>query len=65
MRLRDIAASLGSTERNAFSILTDLVEAGYVVKEKTAAATATTSRRTPRCPNPPARNAPSVRCSPS
>ena len=34
VRLRDIAASLGITERSAFSIITDLVEAGYVVKEK-------------------------------
>jgi MarR family len=33
-RLRDIAASLNITERGAFGILTDLVEAGYVVKEK-------------------------------
>jgi hypothetical protein len=34
MRLRDIAASLNITERSAFGIITDLVEAGYVVKEK-------------------------------
>ena len=34
VRLRDIAASLGITERSAFAIITDLVEAGYVVKEK-------------------------------
>jgi hypothetical protein len=34
IRLRDIAASLGITERSAFGIVTDLVEAGYVVKEK-------------------------------
>ena len=34
MRLRDIAASLDITERSAFGIITDLVEAGYVVKEK-------------------------------
>ena len=34
VRLRDIAASLDITERSAFSILTDMVEAGYVVKEK-------------------------------
>ena len=33
-RLRDIAASLNITERSAFGILTDLVDAGYVVKEK-------------------------------
>ena len=34
VRLRDIAANLDITERSAFSIITDLVEAGYVVKEK-------------------------------
>ena len=34
MRLRDIAASLDITERSAFGILTELVDAGYVVKEK-------------------------------
>ena len=33
-RLRDIAVSLNMTERTAFGIITDLVEAGYVVKEK-------------------------------
>jgi hypothetical protein len=35
VRLRDIAARLGITERSAFGIMMDLVEAGYVVKEKT------------------------------
>jgi hypothetical protein len=34
-RLRDIAASLDITERRAFGIITDLAQAGYVVKEKT------------------------------
>jgi hypothetical protein len=34
VRLRDIAARLAVTERSAFGIITDLVEAGYVVKEK-------------------------------
>ena len=34
MRLRDIAASLDVTERSAFGVISDLVEAGYVVKEK-------------------------------
>jgi MarR family len=34
VRLRDIAASLEITERSAFGIIADLVEAGYVVKEK-------------------------------
>lgn len=34
VRLRDIAASLGITERSAYSIVTDLAEAGYVLKQK-------------------------------
>ena len=34
VRLRDIAASLEITERSAFGIVSDLVEAGYVIKEK-------------------------------
>ena len=34
IRLRDIAAGLDITERSAFGIITDLVEAGYVVKVK-------------------------------
>jgi hypothetical protein len=34
VRLRDIAASVGITERSAFGIVTDLAEAGYVVKQK-------------------------------
>ena len=33
-RPRDIAASLDITERSAFGIIADLVEAGYMVKEK-------------------------------
>jgi hypothetical protein len=34
VRLREIATTLGITERAAFGIVTDLVEAGYVVKDK-------------------------------
>ena len=33
-RLRDIAASLGITERSAYGIVTDLAEARYVIKQK-------------------------------
>jgi hypothetical protein len=33
-RLRDIAASLNITERSAFSIITDLADAGYVIRQK-------------------------------
>jgi len=34
MRLRDIAASVGITERSAYGIVSDLAEAGYVVKQR-------------------------------
>jgi predicted transcriptional regulator len=33
-RLRDIAAAVGITERRAHAIITDLVDAGYVVKDR-------------------------------
>lgn len=34
VRLRDIATALGITERSAYGIVTDLVEAGSIVKDK-------------------------------
>ena len=34
VRLRDIAASVGITERSAYGIVTDLTSAGYAVKQK-------------------------------
>lgn len=34
VRLRDIAATVGITERSAYAIVTDLTAAGYVVKDK-------------------------------
>lgn len=34
LRLRDLAATLDITERRAHGIVTDLADAGYVVKEK-------------------------------
>ena len=34
VRLRDIATTLGITERTAYGIVLDLTEAGYVVKDK-------------------------------
>ena len=33
-RLRDIAASLGITERSAHGIVTELAEAGYLIRQK-------------------------------
>ena len=60
-RLRDIAASLGITDRSVHAIVTDLTAAGYVVRHNDGAATSTRSRRTSRCPSPPARNPPSAK----
>jgi DNA-binding IclR family transcriptional regulator len=34
VRLRDIAITLGITERSAFGIVSDLIADGYVVKDK-------------------------------
>jgi hypothetical protein len=34
VRLREIATALGITERAAFGIVTDLVDGGYVLKDK-------------------------------
>jgi DNA-binding IclR family transcriptional regulator len=34
IRLRDIAAELGITERHAYAVVTDLTDAGYVVKTR-------------------------------
>jgi DNA-binding IclR family transcriptional regulator len=34
VRLRDIASTLGITERSAYGIVTDLANAGYVVKKR-------------------------------
>jgi DNA-binding IclR family transcriptional regulator len=34
VRLRDIAVDLGITERHAYAIVSDLTEAGYILKER-------------------------------
>jgi DNA-binding transcriptional ArsR family regulator len=34
VRLRELAAALGVTERTAYGLVADLTEAGYVIKEK-------------------------------
>jgi DNA-binding transcriptional ArsR family regulator len=34
VRVRDLAAMVGVTERSAHAMVTDLVDAGYVVKDK-------------------------------
>jgi DNA-binding MarR family transcriptional regulator len=48
VRLRDIGATLGITERTAFGIVTDLTDAGYVVKNKDGNDTNSRVRTTPR-----------------
>ena len=49
VRLRDIAAMVGITERSAYGIVTELANAGYVVKSATGGAIAITSRGTCPC----------------
>jgi DNA-binding MarR family transcriptional regulator len=34
VRLRDLATALGITERSAYGVVSDLADAGYVVKER-------------------------------
>ena len=34
IRLRDIATTVGITERRAYGVVADLIDSGYVVKEK-------------------------------
>src|ERR1700739_1457278 len=55
VRLRDIAASLGITERGAFGIITDLVEAGYVIKQKDGRRNRYRMQTPPPLPEPTAR----------
>jgi DNA-binding IclR family transcriptional regulator len=40
LRLRDVAATLGITERSACAIVTDLASAGYVARHKAGTRTA-------------------------
>ena len=61
MRLRDITASLNITERSAFGIITDLAEAGYVVKEKNGRRNRYHIQAHLRCQNQTGGNAPSGR----
>jgi hypothetical protein len=60
VRLRDIAAGPGSTERSAYGIVTDLTAAGYVAKQKDGRRNRYQIQAHLRCPNPPARNPPSA-----
>ena len=55
VRLRDIAARTGVTERTAFGIVTDLTEAGYVVKHKDGRRNRYQIQATPPLPEPASR----------
>jgi hypothetical protein len=60
VRLRDIAASVGITERSAYGIVTDLAAAGYVVKRKDGRRNRYQIQAHLRLPDLPARNPPSA-----
>ena len=53
IRLRDIAADLGITERHAYAVVTDLTDAGYIVKEREGPAIAIRYRTSCPCRNSP------------
>ena len=60
VRLREVAAMVDITERNAYQLVTDLVAAGYVAKERDGRRNRTTSWSTDTCVSPRRRNAPSA-----
>ena len=60
VRLRDIATTLGITERSAYGIVTNLAEDGYVVKEKDGRRNRYHIQAHLRCAKPSAGNGPSV-----
>src|SRR5258707_13551124 len=64
-RLRDIAASLGISERSAYAISTDLTEAGYIATPKVGRRNRYQIQVHRRSPDPTAGNAPSARWSTS
>src|SRR6476620_10083607 len=51
-RLRDIAASVGITERSAYAMVTDLTAAGYAVKQKDGRRNRYHSQARPPLPEP-------------
>src|SRR3981081_3316518 len=58
VRLRDIAATLGITERSAFAIVTDLAESGYVGKERDGRRNPYQPHHPPPLPETPGRERP-------
>jgi IclR helix-turn-helix domain len=65
VRLRDIAASVGITERSAYGIVADLAAAGYVVKRKDGRRNRYQIQAYLRLPEPASQNPPSATSSPS
>jgi hypothetical protein len=63
IRLRDIAAAVGITEPAAHRILSELVEEGYVLREREGRRNATRSCRSFRCVIPSARGGRWALCS--
>ena len=51
VRLRDIAARTGVTERTAYGLVTDRTEAGYVVKHQDGRATVPRGRQPGTAPS--------------
>jgi hypothetical protein len=64
-RVRDIAASLGVTERDAYGIVAGLAEAGYIVKQKDGRRNRCQSQADLPLPEPARRDAPSAKSWPS
>ena len=65
VRLRDIAATVGITERSAYGIVTDLTAAGYAVKQKDGRRNRYQIQAHLPLPEPPASTSPSAKSSPS
>ena len=64
VRLRDIATTVGITERTAYGLIIDLTKAGYVVKEKDGRRNRYhIQEHLPVAGDDRARNGPSARCS--
>jgi hypothetical protein len=65
VRLRDIAASVGITERSAYAIVTDLAAAGYAVKHKDGRRNRYQIQAHMPLPEPASQHPPSAKSSPS
>jgi len=61
VRLRDIAVSLGITERSAYAIIANLAEAGYVIQQKNGRRNHYQIQAHQPLPEPPGTSAPPAR----